>query len=65
VFFFLGVFFVCVGTTRFEWMLKMEQSVELHREMGTPESEMEEVCVCVCVCVCVFVCLCMCVCVCV
>jgi hypothetical protein len=32
-----------VGKSRFEWMLKMEQSVQMHRELGTPESEMEEV----------------------
>eukprot|EP00802_Teleaulax_amphioxeia_P008452 Tamp_08461.p1 GENE.Tamp_08461~~Tamp_08461.p1 ORF type:complete len:574 (+),score=144.21 Tamp_08461:24-1724(+) len=39
----LTITFAPLGATRFEWMLKMEQSVALHREMGTPESEMEEV----------------------
>ena len=32
-----------LGLTRYEWMLKMEQSVQTHKDMGTPESEMEEV----------------------
>ncbi|KAJ1480904.1 cleft lip and palate transmembrane protein 1-domain-containing protein, partial [Baffinella frigidus] len=32
-----------LGKSRFEWMLKMEQSVQMHRDLGTPESEMEEV----------------------
>ena len=39
----LKISFAPVGTTRFEWMLKMLHSVEMHREMGTPESEMEDV----------------------
>ena len=32
-----------LGLTRYEWMLKMEQSVQTHKDLGTPESEMEEV----------------------
>lgn len=39
----LKISFAPLGATRFEWMIKMEQSVQLHKEMGTPESEMEEV----------------------
>jgi hypothetical protein len=35
--------FQSLGITRYEWMLKMEQSVQTHKDMGTPESEMEEV----------------------
>ena len=35
--------FQALGITRYEWMLKMEQSVQTHKDMGTPESEMEEV----------------------
>ncbi|EKX46728.1 hypothetical protein GUITHDRAFT_94248 [Guillardia theta CCMP2712] len=32
-----------LGITRFVWMLKMEHSVQMHKEIGTPEKEMEEV----------------------
>lgn len=39
----LTISFAPVGGTRFQWMLQMEQSVKMHRDMGTPESEMEEV----------------------
>jgi len=39
----LTISFAPLGNTRFEWMIKMEQSVQMHKEMGTPESEMEEV----------------------
>lgn len=32
-----------LGTTRFHWMVQMYHSIQMHKEMGTPESEMEDV----------------------
>lgn len=32
-----------LGTTRFHWMVQMYYSIQMHKEMGTPESEMEDV----------------------
>ena len=39
----LKISFAPLGATRFQWMIQMHHSIQMHKEMGTPESEMEDV----------------------